>query len=414
MLIKRIIIFFILAVIFGSFKSCKTVTRLSRQNLDFLYDETKLQLNPDYLVFHHSNDSSTLFYKISSDELHYARDSEKEIYTANYKIHYRLLDSFTANVVTDSLTVFLSDTSLYKSGLSITDSVILSIPGSERYIMQLTMTDINSQAHSTNLLKINKTGDNNFQYFKIYYTNDNNDKTLMFSPFISQSGNYILRYKEDIFQKAGIKVYTKPQPVAPPPFFDEPLHFPEMKPDKVFQIAFEKGVADLPFETAGLYKIDLESEAAGGALLYYFDDNQMLLPLRYLTSSKEFEDLISHPDPEDAVDIFWTTMAGTHLRGKKTVDIFYDNVKKSNEHFTTWKEGWKTDRGMIYTVFGTPDRVIKDDNSEKWVYYGTWRVPDTEFNFRKIDAPFGITCYELERKPEYRHVWFHAVERIRR
>ncbi len=423
MTIKQVFPFLIAAVILAGMQSCRTVTRLSRQNLQFLYDETKNKLNPGYLVFHHSGDSSILYHKISSDELHYVRDSEKEPYRANYKVHYRLLESFTDNVVIDSLTAAYTDTTFHQSGLSIADSIIMKVPDGERYVLHLTMTDINRQVQSTNLLKVNKTGDDNFQYYKIFDIDDNdNDEILMFSPMISRSGSFILQYKTDISQKANVEVYEKPQPVALPPFVGDKQHIPDMTSDTVFSIKFEEGIAYLPVKTTGLYRIVLDNEAGNGVLLYYYfdgfprieDDSQLLPPLRYLTSNEEFETLAYYPDPADAADIFWTSMAGTHLRGRKMIDMYYDNIERSNKYFTTWKEGWKTDRGMIYTVFGAPDRVLKDNNSEKWKYYGTWRVPDVEFNFRKTDAPLGKICYELERKPEYRNVWFQHVERIRR
>jgi len=420
---NRVFLFLTVAVILAGMKSCKTITRLSRQNLEFLYDETKFELSPGYMVFHHSEDSSILYHTISSDELHYVRNSEKESYRANYKIHYRLLESFTANVVIDSLTATFTDTVFHQSGLNITDSLVMGIPGGERYILHLTMTDINRQVQSTKLLKVNKTGDDNFQYYKIFdIGDDDNGKMLMFSPMISESGNFIMQYKADISQEASVKIYATPQSVALPPFVDKTRHVPDMIPDTVFNIIFEGGIAVLPVNKNGLYRIVLDNETSGGTSLHYYydgfprieDDSQLLPPLRYLTSNEEFETLTSYLDPADAADIFWTSMAGTHLRGRKMVDRYYDNIERSNKYFTTWKEGWKTDRGMIYSVFGAPDRVLKDDDSEKWTYYGTWRVPDTDFNFREIDAPFGMKCYELERKPEYRNVWFQTVERIRR
>ena len=295
------------------------------------------------------------------------------------------------------------------------------MPGNDNYVVHLTMTDINSQNQNTGILDVNKTGDSNFQYYRIFKADDNG-KTFMFSPMIPERGRYILQYKDNISQSAKVEIFSAFQHAAYPPFYDEPVHLPEMEPDSAFQINFDEGAAELLLETAGLYRIRLDDESVNGALLYHFfqgfpyfdDENHKLYPLRYLTSNEEFIKLISHPDPADAVDIFWTTMAGTYERGTKTVDRFYNNVKNANKLFATWKEGWKTDRGMIYSVFGPPDRVAKNDESETWTYYGTWRIPHTEFVFSKTETPIGVNCFELERHPHYKSPWFQVIENIRR
>ena len=419
--IKKIYILFFLAVIILLINGCKTVTRLTHRNFDYLYDEARFSLNPDYRMFHHLKDSSTLFFRISSDELQYTRDSDEELYKANYKIRYKLFTSFRDNVVLDSLTTFFSDIAMHETGSHIIDSVVLSLPSGDNYLMQVEMTDLNDQSQHISLIRVNKTGDGNLQYFKVYRHDVDNGRVLMFSPFLSKNRNYILQYRSLDLKKAEVEVYSKPQPVALPPFANRQQAISKLKPDSVYQIDFEKGIANLSVESTRIYRIKIDEASNFGALLYCFyegfpaiEGDQRLYPLRYLTTGEEFETILSYPDPVDAVDIFWNAIAGTHHRGNITVDRYYDNVQQSNIYFTTWKEGWKTDRGMIYSVFGPPNHVTIDLNYERWIYDGSWQIPQTEFRFRKMDAPLGTKCYELERKPEYRNVWFHIVENLRR
>ncbi len=420
MKLKTIIILSLPVFCFVFFNSCKTNTALSRQNLDFLYDETKFELNPGYRVFHHSVDSSTLFYKISPEELNYVQKSDEEPYKANYKIRYKVFESFDSEILTDSLTKFFSDTSKHQSGLNITDSVIINIPEGRNYIMKLEMTDIEGEVSNTRLLNINKSGDGNFQYYKIY----DEDQSLMFYPMISQSGNYILKYRDEISEEVDVNIYNENErPLALPPFVDEDQYMPELKADTSFRLAFKDGIAELQVEAEGLYTISQNNDTVSKvAALYYFhegfpyieDDYQMLLPLRYLTTGEEYEALKLYSEPSGAVDIFWTEMAGTPMRGRQVVDRFYNNIEKSNKYFTTWKEGWKTDRGMIYSVFGPPDYMAKTNGSERWVYYEKWKMPRVEFNFSRIDAPLNMTCFEMSRNEEYRNIWFQVIDNIRR
>ena len=37
---------------------------------------------------------------------------------------------------------------------------------------------------------------------------------------------------------------------------------------------------------------------------------------------------------------------------------YYRRVRFANEEFTQYKDGWKTDRGMIYILFGPPNQVF--------------------------------------------------------
>ena len=419
MTIKHFIVFIIVFIVLVGLKGCKTQKSLSHQELNYLYDETKFQLNPEYLVFHHSEAASTLFYKINPDELLYEQTSEGKPHKANYRIKYNIFSSFDSEVLVDSSSVDFTDTLFYKSDLKIIDSLIVDIPPAANFIMQVKMFDLNSQAQSTNLLEINKSDAHNFQYYKVYDEN----QVLQFLPKLPKSGEYTLQYSEDISKEAYIRIYSGEQSVAAPPFAEELQPINEIKADTVFQINFENGVATLPVELTGLYNLNHNNnEVVGGTSMYYYhegfpylvEEAQKLPPLRYLTTGEEFETLKVHPDAADAVDIFWTAMAGTQLRGEKAIDSYYNNVQKSNKFFTTWKQGWKTDRGMIYSVFGQPDRIYKDDYSEKWTYRDSWHMPVTEFYFEKTEAPLGKTCYELIRKPGYKNPWFQVVDKIRR
>ena len=40
----------------------------------------------------------------------------------------------------------------------------------------------------------------------------------------------------------------------------------------------------------------------------------------------------------------------------------------ANQYFTSFKEGWKTDRGMVYMVFGPPDTAVLNGQQEIWEY----------------------------------------------
>ncbi len=76
---------------------------------------------------------------------------------------------------------------------------------------------------------------------------------------------------------------------------------------------------------------------------------------------------------------------------------YYNRVSYANEHFTHFFAGWKSDRGMIYILFGPPDNVdrhpfnIDSKPYEIWQYYRKARrflfVDDTGFGDYRLRSP---------------------------
>ncbi len=114
-------------------------------------------------------------------------------------------------------------------------------------------------------------------------------------------------------------------------------------------------------------------------------------------------------------DAFWGSLvpdrrvAGTLLRR------YYERVEEANRLFTSVKPGWKTDRGMVYVVFGAPEYVETTFEGETWYYaYGSQDAAST-FVFERASPyevdPFGH--YVLVRQPAYERAWGRALRRWR-
>jgi hypothetical protein len=91
--------------------------------------------------------------------------------------------------------------------------------------------------------------------------------------------------------------------------------------------------------------------------------------------------------------------------------------------YASFKEGWKTDMGMIYIVFGEPDEIIWEKDSQKWIYRGNETqsyANDKGRNFNKLiftflrrPNQFFEDYYVLLRYIEYENVWLNMVQAIR-
>ena len=79
-------------------------------------------------------------------------------------------------------------------------------------------------------------------------------------------------------------------------------------------------------------------------------------------------DLRSAVKPKAALDDFWIKCGGNVDKARELIRIYYTRVLYSNYYFTSYKEGWRSERGMIYIIYGPPDKVYKTSEGESWGY----------------------------------------------
>jgi GWxTD domain-containing protein len=142
--------------------------------------------------------------------------------------------------------------------------------------------------------------------------------------------------------------------------------------------------------------------------------SEMLGPVRFLCSKEEFEKIQqSHEGPENAFDKFWIRCGGNKAKAKELIKIYYSRVQDANFHFTSYADGWKTDRGMIYLVFGHPNTIITDAQIETWIYGNINDPQALKFDFEIKDDPIWGDIYLLKRSENYRSPWESQVTQWR-
>ncbi len=115
-------------------------------------------------------------------------------------------------------------------------------------------------------------------------------------------------------------------------------------------------------------------------------------------------------------DAFWGALVPDRRVALNLLRTYYERIEEANLLFTSVKPGWKTDRGMVYVVFGAPEYVETTFEGEVWYYaYGSQDAAST-FSFERADAyestaPFAP--YVLLRQPAYERAWVRALERWR-
>lgn len=145
---------------------------------------------------------------------------------------------------------------------------------------------------------------------------------------------------------------------------------------------------------------------------------EMAEPLIYLMDDRRHEEMMSIEDPEllkEAVDRFWLSNVGNQNRAKSVISLYYERVEEANKQFSNFKEGWKTDMGMIYILFGPPWYVDRTLNLMEWTYSYD-RDPNRTFRFesnRIPNADFPFAHYIVQRSQNYFTVVYQQTERWR-
>jgi GWxTD domain-containing protein len=117
-----------------------------------------------------------------------------------------------------------------------------------------------------------------------------------------------------------------------------------------------------------------------------------------------------------AFDRFWLSMTRDKNRAVRLMRTFFGRIEEANRLFSSYKEGWKTDRGMIYAVFGPPESVEKKPESEVWYYNLPGPYQGNVFEFRRVffsPASLAIEDYLLRRSTVYEESWDRMVEKWR-
>jgi GWxTD domain-containing protein len=134
-------------------------------------------------------------------------------------------------------------------------------------------------------------------------------------------------------------------------------------------------------------------------------------PIVYLSTQKEIEELKSEINPKNALDLYFLSLSsGNQFVAKNTIKAYFNRVEVANKLFSNYKEGWKTDKGMVYIVLGPPSRVQRNRQREVWLYSQNQNFPEIIFTFYRKSNSFGDNNYELVRYPEYGTYWYPFIE----
>ncbi|MGI6369889.1 MAG: GWxTD domain-containing protein [Ignavibacteria bacterium] len=107
--------------------------------------------------------------------------------------------------------------------------------------------------------------------------------------------------------------------------------------------------------------------------------------LRYVATALEINHINEAQNEEERLkrfEQFWYKLDPTpQTKRNEALEEYYYRVAYANKNFKSYTEGWMTDKGNVFIVYGPPNAVERSNNSyssskiyEKWTYYSNNRI----------------------------------------
>jgi GWxTD domain-containing protein len=397
--------------------SCQTPNKISNQNLSYSYRKNEHILHPQFVIQHTDPKISFVHFSLSTTELLYVKSGESKDFTARVAFTYRLLTSYDSKQAIDTGTIVIVDNQYSEKPWLLVAKTAFKAVYPNNYVLEVVVQDLNRNISSRSILNVYKSSFGTAQNFLL---TDTLYKQPLFRNMIKKEEWATLKYTGGMsLKKLFVRYYDRQFPLPAPAFSTynpKPFNY---YPDSTFVINLDTaGSANIRFEKTGFYHFQIDTTLKDGFTLYRFSDeypyltspDQLVPILRFITTRQEFEDLMAQQNKKKAVDDFWLKNGGNAERAKSILKTYYTRAQDANLYFSSYCEGWKTDRGLIYTIFGQPNTLYKQENTETWVYGEDASYKSLSFVFVKVINPFSENDYQLNRSDMFKDEWYKGVD----
>lgn len=393
---------FFFAVIF--FASCSAPKKI-RENQ---FGSNEFYFHPLVNLVHRSNDTSNVMLEFEADQLLYSRKSTHENFTAQLEVNIVIKEQ---QKPADTLQFKFTPPQMQESGVWRHEIPLPISFGNFEVIV--TLKDLNRRAQHEKKFSFLK---NELpSTFDILVT-ANTAEIPIYDQYLVTGDTIHLdfpRFKNSDYPPVEIFALTEIPNLPPPAFSNNTPIIPDSTSFSLTNLNFDGARYHFLAENKSyLFRTKNSSQ------LYLYSNGEfptttalkdLIAPLRYITSKSEFEYIYNVRDPYTSFCNFWKDCGGSEEKAKELIAIFFRRVNTSNIYFSTTVPGWRTDRGMIYIIYGKPTRIENIGYSERWIY-GDETIPGSfSFLFRYKKDNLSDNIFILQRDGLYRSSWEIAV-----
>lgn len=371
-----------MVILFTAFLVSCSGSRKVQQSIKLtsMYNPGANTVHPEVKVFHLNDSLSELNVAIYPSELLFNQANPDSVLQGKVKITAQLYDVKDSSAVVDtaSASLVVNQQSLGKS--TILTKLPLRAKIGHVYVFNLLVTDVLRERTTISLSMVDKLNHNTGQWYRTSLDDG--------SPFfgISVKPNQLVHITHPLRALDSAYVfYYKALPVAKPPVVAFRVDYPPIA-DSVWKWKIAGRSVTLPYK--GVYVICADSIPGKGVVLGRFNagfpkiatNEELLAPMVYIQPNIH-DSLLRAANKKLLLDSLWLARAGDHESARELIRIYYNRLFLANYFFSSYTEGWKTDRGMVFMIYGLPNQIFRYGLNEVWVY-GTGKGQKlTRFHF---------------------------------
>jgi len=398
-------------LLLGGLNSCTLEKSVSGKNISFLYKEELPKLIAETSIFN-VKDQTNVLLRFKSEDFGKSK-AENGGDLLSYSLRYKIYENYSSPNVIDSGKVIRKGVKYYGQEYFFDSLRLASLLG-QNYLVECVINDFNSGQRSTQLIDVNRSLKFNAQSMRVR----NSSNELIFNDYVVAVDSYTIELdvpRQQMFSK----YYSRDFPAASPPFSTiAPRPF-DFTPDDVNKLSrVDEKRFKLVVSRPGFYQVTDDTNRKTGGTLYYFGVSypqaktllDLVNPVRYITTNEEYEAILASDNLKKSVDAYWLNIGDNPERARELIRAFYSRVQYANTYFTSYLEGWKSDRGMCYIVYGPPDVVYRSTATETWLYGEEGNYNSLSLTFTRVVNPFITNDYRLNRSGSLKTSWYRAVE----
>jgi len=389
---------------------CKSSGKLAYRNIASIYNPELILDGLGYDLFNLNDSITNLYIRFPYNKLKYSEVNGRQM--ARYQLTWQLFQDFENSKLVDSAGYRGVD-SLHTVGYKF-DSIAIAVKKGSDYVVFLSFFDLNAGKQYDQWFNLYKKGPVNPTD---YILTDEKGLPLMRN-YVYHNEHFRIRTKQDeAGLLLGFSLLLMP-PAAPPYAVPKNIVFPSGDSITAWMVSNHYSEI-IQLAEEGRYNV-VENNKRAFTIFRFYDGfpnigqlPQLRQTARYIATDAEYRDLMES-DSRAAIDDFWIMLTGHSERALSQIRRYYGRIEKANQWFTLSREGWKSDRGMIFTIFGPPTVVYHNATSEEWTYGEPGNPMSVRFLFILEVVPGLPADYRLIRSDSYRTPWHLNISNWRR
>lgn len=396
--------------------SCATRQGLGALDMSHIYQKDGLLVRPQIRIFHPDEHRSEIYFSFSSEEVLYVRSGNSQAFTGKVDVQVFVYENFNQASIIDTAMVTIADTQSVLTPHRLNGKVEIRIDDTmpkDSYVLLIRFNDRNRKLYFDEMRLLHRTN----PYGRQNYLVLDGDSNVVYSDYIQLDQPYKV-VANSAARELHVRHYNRTFDPGLPPFsINGETSVFNHTADSTFSVS---NGGWFTLKSKGFYHFQTDPALRDGFTLYNFestyplitDKTQLIGPMRFLTSNLEYEgiNLKNEDSAKIAIDKFWLTHAGVEERAREQVEEYYERVEAANIFFTSYKEGWKTDRGVLYVIYGPPTKIYRTIDEETWVYGEENSSLNFTFVFDRMINPYSGNDYTLRRASQYRYGWGMAID----